>query len=74
MPRTTQQGPELSFLRDLPLSREAVDFARLFTDIRECIDEAHRDGTILDEVNADLPRYVERDPMLAQTLQKLRSA
>jgi 5'-nucleotidase len=51
-----------------------LDFARLFTDIRECIDEAHRDGTILDEVNADLPRYVDRDPLLAQTLHKLRSA
>src|SRR5215471_19033284 len=51
-----------------------LDFARLFTDIRECIDEAHRDGTILDVVNADLPRYVERDPTLAQTLHKLRSA
>ena len=51
-----------------------LDFARLFTDIRESIDEAHRDGTILDEVYADLPRYVERDPMLAQTLHKLRSA
>jgi 5'-nucleotidase len=51
-----------------------LDFARLFTDIRECIDEAHRDGTILDTVNADLPRYVERDPLLAQTLHKLRSA
>ncbi len=51
-----------------------LDFARLFTDIRECIDEAHRDGTILDAVNADLPRYVERDALLAQTLHKLRSA
>ncbi len=51
-----------------------LDFARLFTDIRESIDEAHRDGTILDEVYADLPRYVDRDPMLAQTLHKLRSA
>lgn len=51
-----------------------LDFARLFTDIRECIDEAHRDGTILDEVNRDLPRYVDRDPLLAQTLHKLRSA
>lgn len=51
-----------------------LDFARLFTDIRECIDEAHRDGTILDEVNGNLPRYVERDPHLAQTLHKLRSA
>jgi HAD superfamily 5'-nucleotidase-like hydrolase len=51
-----------------------LDFARLFTDIRECIDEAHRDGTIVDAVASDLPRYVERDPHLAQTLHKLRSA
>lgn len=51
-----------------------VDFARLFTDIRECIDEAHRDGTILDAVLSDLPRYVARDPSLAQTLHKFRSA
>lgn len=51
-----------------------LDFARLFTDIRECIDEAHRDGTILDRVNAELPRFVDRDPHLAQTLHKLRSA
>ncbi|HEY4118204.1 MAG TPA: HAD-IG family 5'-nucleotidase [Byssovorax sp.] len=51
-----------------------LDYARLFTDIRECIDEAHRDGTILNEVDRDLPRYVRRDPLLAQTLHKLRSA
>lgn len=52
----------------------ALDYARLFTDIRECIDEAHRDGTILEAVLADLPRYLERDPALASTLHKLRSA
>lgn len=51
-----------------------IDYARVFTDIRECIDEAHRDGTILDAVRADLPRYVRRDPDLAPTLHKLRSA
>ena len=51
-----------------------VDFAKLFMDIRESIDEAHRDGTILDAVMADLPRYVHRDPELAPTLHKLRSA
>jgi HAD superfamily 5'-nucleotidase-like hydrolase len=51
-----------------------IDFARLFEDIRESIDEAHRDGSILDAVEADLPRYVDRDPLLAPTLHKLRSA
>jgi HAD superfamily 5'-nucleotidase-like hydrolase len=52
----------------------AVDYARLFTDIRECIDEAHRDGTILDEVAANLPHFVHRDAKLAPMLHKLRSA
>jgi len=52
----------------------AVDYARLFTDIREGIDEAHRDGTILDEVASNLPHYVHRDPNLAPALHKLRSA
>lgn len=52
----------------------AVDYAKLFTDIRECIDEAHRDGTILDAILADLPRFVIKDPKLAPTLHKLRSA
>ncbi|HQY63269.1 MAG: HAD-IG family 5'-nucleotidase [Myxococcales bacterium] len=52
----------------------AVDYAKLFTDIRECIDEAHRDGTILDAIAADLPRFVLRDADLAPTLHKLRSS
>lgn len=52
----------------------AIDYAKLFTDIRECIDEAHRDGTILDEVASNLPHFVHRDPNLAPTLHKLRSA
>ncbi|HMY21429.1 MAG TPA: HAD-IG family 5'-nucleotidase, partial [Polyangium sp.] len=51
-----------------------LDYARLFADIRESIDEAHRDGSILDVVLSDLPRFVERDPLLASTLHKFRSA
>jgi 5'-nucleotidase len=52
----------------------AVDYAKAFTDIRESIDEAHRDGTILETVAADFPRFVHKDPELAPTLHKLRSA
>jgi HAD superfamily 5'-nucleotidase-like hydrolase len=52
----------------------AVDYRKLFDDIRECIDEAHRDGTILRPVMADKDRYLQRDPLLAKTLHKLRSA
>jgi HAD superfamily 5'-nucleotidase-like hydrolase len=52
----------------------ALDYHALFEDIREAIDEAHRDGSILDVVEKDLPRFAERDPLLAPTLHKLRSA
>src|SRR4051794_29065518 len=54
--------------------RVELDYAKLFTDIRESIDEAHSDGTILDAVLSDLPRFVLRDPELAPTLHKFRSA
>ncbi len=52
----------------------AIDYGKLFSDIRESIDEAHRDGTILEAVLGDLPRFVKKDPDLAITLHKLRSA
>lgn len=51
-----------------------VEYGQLFEDIRECIDEAHRDGAIVDVIANDLPRFVVRDPDLAPTLHKLRSA
>jgi HAD superfamily 5'-nucleotidase-like hydrolase len=53
---------------------EEIDYDALFTDVRECIDESHRDGSILDQIVSDLPRFVHGDPTLAPTLHKLRSA
>jgi HAD superfamily 5'-nucleotidase-like hydrolase len=52
----------------------AIDFAKVFTDIRESIDEAHRDGTIVEALNSDYPRYLLKDDKLASTLHKFRSA
>jgi 5'-nucleotidase len=57
---------------DRPLTQ--VDYAKVFEDVRACIDEAHRDGTIKRIITADLGRYLERDEQLAPTLHKLRSA
>jgi HAD superfamily 5'-nucleotidase-like hydrolase len=51
-----------------------VKYGRLFNDIRECIDEAHRDGAILDPVMKDPGRFIERSESLPRTLHKLRSA
>jgi 5'-nucleotidase len=52
----------------------SVDYGKLFTDIRDCADLSHQDGSILDAVLGDLRRYVERDPELGVLLHKLRSA
>ncbi len=52
----------------------SVDYGRLFSDIRECADLSHQDGSILDRVLGDLPRYVDRDPELGVLFHKLRSA
>jgi HAD superfamily 5'-nucleotidase-like hydrolase len=51
----------------------AVDYTKLFDDIRESIDTVHRDGTLKAEVRKDLGRYVVRDPELGAALHKLRS-
>ena len=61
-------------VEELSQSGEAINYEQLFKDIRHCIDIAHRDGSILDIVRADFPRFVNKDPMLAPTLHKLRSS
>ena len=54
--------------------KESLDYDRVFSDVRASIDEAHRDGSVYQEVTSNLARYVDRDPELARTLHKLRSA
>lgn len=51
-----------------------VDPWKLFDDIREAIDECHRDNSLKSQVMADVPRFVDKDPLLARTLHKLRSS
>jgi 5'-nucleotidase len=53
---------------------EKVDYAQLFVDVRESIDEAHRDGTIYANVLPDPSKFILKDPHLAETLHKLRSS
>jgi 5'-nucleotidase len=58
----------------MELRRMPIDYAKTFADIRESIDEAHRDGTIVGTLSADFPRFVNKDRELATTLHKLRSS
>jgi HAD superfamily 5'-nucleotidase-like hydrolase len=52
----------------------AARYTQLWTDIRECIDEAHRDDSIKNEITAQLSDYIIADPELATTLHRFRSA
>jgi 5'-nucleotidase len=52
----------------------AVDYERVYTDVREMIDEAHRDGTLKSVITGDLPRYIRFDPELRVVLEEFRRA
>ncbi|MEM7157404.1 MAG: HAD-IG family 5'-nucleotidase [Myxococcota bacterium] len=49
-------------------------YPEMWQDVRECIDESHRDGSIKDLIARDPGRYIDRDSDLPETLHKLRSA
>jgi HAD superfamily 5'-nucleotidase-like hydrolase len=50
------------------------DYQQLFVDIRNSIDEAHRDDTLKTVIKADMPGFVVKDPGLAEMLHKFRSS
>jgi 5'-nucleotidase len=51
-----------------------ADYDKLFADIRTAIDEAHRDDTLKSVIKGDLPAFIMKDPLLAETLHKFRSS
>jgi 5'-nucleotidase len=54
--------------------RGELRYSELWRDVRESIDEAHRDDSLKSIIRADLGRFIEVDPLLAATLHKLRSS
>ncbi len=59
---------------DRTASPQRPTYDVLWEDIRECIDLAHRDGSIKAIVSEELSSFVVRDPALAETLHKFRSS
>ena len=53
---------------------QAIDYAKLFSEIRTAIDECHRDDSLKTIIKSDLAHYIELDPLLPYTLHKLRSS
>ncbi len=76
LPEVTLFAQLVEFLDAEPelWGNDTPGYPEAWADVRDCIDEAHRDGSIKDRVKADPGRYVQRDPDLAATLHKFRSA
>ncbi len=51
-----------------------LTYERLWRDLRQAMDELHRDGTLKARILADIPRYIRRDKSLGETLHRFRSS
>ena len=52
--------------------REPLDYEKLYQDVREMIDEAHRDGSLKTVITSDLDRYIRLDPEVRTVLEEFR--
>ncbi len=53
---------------------ENPDYRRLYDDVRRAMDEAHADGSIKDIIARSPMRYLLPDPLLPETLDRMRSS
>ena len=76
LPEVTLYAEVVELLDNRPelWGSDTPTYAETWRDVRECIDEAHRDGSIKDIIKQGPERYIEHDPDLPRTLHKLRSA
>ena len=72
--------PEISLYSQLVAHFDAVtqdgtpNYERLWEDLRQAMDSLHRDGSLKTEIMRDLAKYIVKDPDLAETLHRFRSA
>jgi len=74
LPEAVMYATLVEFIDAHPGESFNQGYSQLWQDIRDCIDEAHRDETMKRVIRAHLKNYIVRDPELAPTLHKFRSA
>ncbi len=52
--------------------KRTLDYAALYRDVREMIDEAHRDGSLKSVITGDMDRYIRFDQELRTVLEEFR--
>lgn len=63
---------QLVDLKDSDPSLNLPDYAQLSDDVLDALDEAHRDGSLKDEVRKNLPHYIVKDAELVKGLKKFK--
>jgi HAD superfamily 5'-nucleotidase-like hydrolase len=75
LPEVTLYAAAVAHLESLAgAGAEALDYAALFDEVRECIDLCHQDGSIVDVIASHPDEYLVKDPSLGPALHKLRSS
>jgi HAD superfamily 5'-nucleotidase-like hydrolase len=74
LPEAVMYAALVEFLDAHPGTPYNRGYPQLWQDIRECIDEAHRDETLKRVIKSKLGDFIVRDPDLAATLHKFRSS
>ncbi len=55
-------------------TKKTVDHEALYRDVREMIDEAHRDGSLKSVITGNLDRYIRLDPEVRTVMEEFRRA
>ncbi|AGH96474.1 HAD-IG family 5'-nucleotidase [Pseudobdellovibrio exovorus] len=63
---------QLVDLKDSDPSLNLPDYAQLSDDVLDALDEAHRDGSLKDEVRKNLAHYIVKDAELVKGLKKFK--
>lgn len=63
----------LSIIDFLEERGEKPDYEKLYTDVREAIDQAHADGSIKSVIRENPGRFIRSEPKLGQVLDRFRS-
>ena len=53
-------------------SAKTLDFEKIYRDVREMIDEAHRDGSLKSVITGNLDKYIRHDPETRTALEEFR--
>jgi HAD superfamily 5'-nucleotidase-like hydrolase len=63
---------QLVDLKDSDSSHKFPDYAQIADDVLGALDEAHRDGTLKEEVKKNLDQYIIKDPGVVAGLEKFK--